>query len=108
MKNEIESLLETAKDGILNLSDFYKPEIILYFQLQIYGQILVGVLLVMTGLIFIYKANQLKGDYSFFVAIGTVFTGAFSFLIWCGIYDLILMNLTPKIYITKELIRFFN
>lgn len=130
MKEEIQLLLDEAKNGIVTISDFYSDEIFMYFYVGNFVGItvtLIIILLIFMGL-FIgkYKSGEFwyhHRDSSFEDGIRTKFDwseGAIvfsiagygisfiTFLFTLGYsYNLILLSYAPKIYITKELIDFF-
>ena len=121
MEESIRLLLEEAKNGIMTVSDFYAPEILTYFYINAIMGIILGLIL-MCAIIFIFICKKKEwffeegwNEGSKDVSIGGVFVSVFSaaavlsgiVILFFGIYDLIMLSLVPKIYITEHLLNMF-
>jgi len=115
MKEELQLLLNEAKTGILTVSDFYKEELVTYFTIDIVMGLIFAILMSVVCSIVLYKGIKLckKGQYDSEFAGGlmAIFAGIgllFSVLgLFCTVQSLIMINVAPKIYITKEVLNLF-
>jgi len=113
---EIQLLLEEAKKGIVTMSDFYEPEILNYFYIQILFPLCISVFLtpLFTIPIVCSKKDWWIDKYNMWSVPAIIITMISCMLSVVGVimfisnsYLLLMLHYSPKIYITKELLNFF-
>jgi len=118
MEESIRLLLEEAKNGIITVSDFYAPEILAYFYAKIIMGFVLGIFLILIPIILFFKCRKqewVKDDEFDMLSLSGAFAIEFgSIPILAGIvffisnlYNLIMLSVAPKIFITERLLNMF-
>jgi hypothetical protein len=114
--DELGKLIEEAKKGLLNVSDFYKDEIYSYFMAEIYFNFIVGLILFWIPLLILfcisftdYWQYNLDGPDRGIWRFCTLFMGVIGLILIVGsLHSYVMITHAPKVYITKEIIDTFK
>ena len=120
MEESIKLLLEEAKNGIMTVSDFYAPEILIYFYVKVILGIILGLILICTIVIIFpckrkewfweldYNDNKEVSAGGILASVSlAIFVLSGIMTLCCNIYKLIMLSFAPKIFITEHLLHMF-